>query len=232
MRARTRRLLGRLVGLDAEGGVHGCALVVGVRVSVDGEVWLVFGLELLPQLADQLILPLVLVLKVEDVRLEGDLFVPNAAVIVPQVGILAILGLEIINKGRTLAQDWSGIGLDRLLSIELYWVVVLRDLVILPLPGLHIPLLLLFLPLSWVEVRDNLGLLRYEVELVPLQLLNHTVTDDQILFPRPALPSLYCHPQPLRQVLSLSLIQHRHCPAPKRSVPQSSNHDYNNMEDE
>lgn len=52
MRARTGRLLGRLGRLDAEGGVHGYALVVGVRIGVDGEVWLVFGLELLPQLTD------------------------------------------------------------------------------------------------------------------------------------------------------------------------------------
>lgn len=219
---------GLLAGLDVEGGVHGCALVVGVGVGVDGEVGLVFGLELLPQLADQLVLPLVLVLEVEDVRLKGYLFVPDAAVVVPQVGILAVLCREIVDEGGTLAQDRRGNGLTLLLSVDLRYVVVLRGMVIFPLPGFQIPLVPFFFPLRRVEVSDDLGLLCDEVELIPLQLLNHAVTDNHIFLPRSTPPPLHHHSHPLHQVLCLSLIQHRHCPAPKRSAPQPSNHDYNN----
>lgn len=216
------------MGLDVEGRVHGCAFVVGVRVGVDGEVRLGLGLELLPQLADQLVLPLVLVLQVEDVGLEGDLFVPDAAVVVFKVGILPILGCEIVDEGGTLAQDRRGDGLALLLSAGQCWVVVLGGCVILPLPGFHIPLVPFFLPLGRVEVGDDLGLLRDEIELIPLQLLNHAVTDNHILLPRPTPPSLHRHSQPLHQFHCFPLVQHRHCPAPERSAPQPSNHHYNN----
>ena len=99
---------------------------------------------------------------------------------------------------------------------------------ILPLPGFRIPVVPFVLPLRRVEVGDNLGLLRDEVQLIPLQLLNHAVTDDQILLPRPALPSLHGQVQPLRQFLRLGLVEQRHGPEAKRNVPhRPSNHDYN-----
>lgn len=85
--------------MDVEGRMHGYAFVVSVRVGVYGEMRLALRLELLSQLADQLVLALVLMLKVEDVRLERDLLVPDAAVVVLQIQLIPILWLELFNEG-------------------------------------------------------------------------------------------------------------------------------------
>lgn len=106
-------------------------------------------------------------LKVEDVRLERDLLVPDAAVVVLQIQLIPILWLELFNEGWTLAQGRGGIALRLLLCWNLLEVGLLCWLIVIPLPEFRIPVVPFLLPLRWIEIRDDLGLLRDEVKFIP-----------------------------------------------------------------